>query len=778
MFNGNIIAGVGIDPQGLQEPWIANLSSSATWTGGGTTDLWSDGNNWQGGVAPTAGFDLMFPSGALQETSVDDLGFTFSSITTADTYRFSGQPLTTTSLTVSQGSLELDSPTTVTENLSVEDKAILSIGNGASAANLTVAANATLSLIGILTVNTNATLQDNGTLTITGEGDLDDFGTANIGAGGTITVSQGLLLVGFNATLSDSGTLAVSEDASLADESTVSVINNGMLSNSGTISVGASASLNLGNGNLIENSGSVLDVQGQLTVGSSGTCSIGGTVALDGTDNVINNPGDSVLVSTPITASTPPSIQVEQAALQAAANDSDIFELIEALAKGEANHLPGDVVVVQGAQKLASWAKGASKFGLAATYSQDITALQLAYAQNQPEPFGRAYSKLTQDVNSDLNGLAWGELFGDLTVAASIADGGVSAPAIPLATFFGVLGGSAAYRTYYNQFLADDVTANGITLFFDLKNLKSTAVGGSGGTLSLQGSATVTATGNISDQDAVTVGSGAILDVFGNVTEGTDGVQEVFGTLVVEITGTLDIYGSVTIEPGSSYSPLGTVAVEPGGVLNQPSGISLGFSPAFVPAGTVGTAYTQTITAIGGDGGKLVAYEVTSDTTPAALGLTFTVSADGDSLIVSGTPTASGAISFEVTATDAADTSVSQSYTLTINPTNVTNQISVRRSGLIYNRATLLFGGTISITNSGTTTLIGTLQIELTGLPSTLTWANASGIAADGNPFIAVNLPNGILAQGQSITLSVYFKNPNFVSFAYGFLVLDEDASS
>jgi hypothetical protein len=102
----------------------------------------------------------------------------------------------------------------------------------------------------------------------------------------------------------------------------------------------------------------------------------------------------------------------------------------------------------------------------------------------------------------------------------------------------------------------------------------------------------------------------------------------------------------------------------------------------------------------------------------------------------------------------------------------------VNSSGLVYNRATQLFGGTVTITNTSTTALIGTLQFELTGLPVGVTWANTSGIAADGNPFIAINPPNGILAPGQSLTFSVYFKNPNLISFVYGVLVLDDDAIS
>ncbi len=94
---------------------------------------------------------------------------------------------------------------------------------------------------------------------------------------------------------------------------------------------------------------------------------------------------------------------------------------------------------------------------------------------------------------------------------------------------------------------------------------------------------------------------------------------------------------------------------------------------------------------------------------------------------------------------DATDYGTSADGNLTINPANVTSQISGSESGLVYNRSTQLFGGNITMTNAGLTNLIGTLVFEFTGLPAGVTLANATGIAADGSPFISINLPNGIL---------------------------------
>ena len=43
------------------------------WTGASlTSNHWSDGANWLGGVAPNPGDNLIFPAGALQTTNVND----------------------------------------------------------------------------------------------------------------------------------------------------------------------------------------------------------------------------------------------------------------------------------------------------------------------------------------------------------------------------------------------------------------------------------------------------------------------------------------------------------------------------------------------------------------------------------------------------------------------------------------------------------------------------------------------------------------------------------
>lgn len=109
------------------------------------------------------------------------------------------------------------------------------------------------------------------------------------------------------------------------------------------------------------------------------------------------------------------------------------------------------------------------------------------------------------------------------------------------------------------------------------------------------------------------------------------------------------------------------------------------------------------------------------------------------------------------------------SVPLTVNPLSLT----VSSSGLVYSRATQLFGGTITLTNTTTAAITGILEVVLTGLPAGVTLANASGTDGNGNPYILVNLTNGALAAGQSISFTVLFSNPKKMSFQYGTSIFD-----
>ncbi len=92
-------------------------------------------------------------------------------------------------------------------------------------------------------------------------------------------------------------------------------------------------------------------------------------------------------------------------------------------------------------------------------------------------------------------------------------------------------------------------------------------------------------------------------------------------------------------------------------VVVNTGGVTLTLSPTTLPGGTVGTAYSQTITASGGTGGYTFAK--TAGTLPGGL----TLASGG---LLSGTPTTAGTSNFTITATDSSSNTGSQPYSVTI----------------------------------------------------------------------------------------------------------------
>ncbi len=157
---------------------------------------------------------------------------------------------------------------------------------------------------------------------------------------------------------------------------------------------------------------------------------------------------------------------------------------------------------------------------------------------------------------------------------------------------------------------------------------------------------------------------------------------------------------------------------------------TIAVNPATLPNGTVGTAYSQTITATGGTSPYMFA--VTAGTLPTGLALT-----PGGAL--SGTPTAAGTFNFTVTATDANGATGSRAYAVTINAANTAPTITANPTA-----QTISAGGTgtstITITDedaagvvltgaSSNTTLVPNANIVFTGTGAsrTLTVTPAAG---------------------------------------------------
>jgi hypothetical protein len=149
----------------------------------------------------------------------------------------------------------------------------------------------------------------------------------------------------------------------------------------------------------------------------------------------------------------------------------------------------------------------------------------------------------------------------------------------------------------------------------------------------------------------------------GNPLTAIDLTQPAAGTGTV----TLNPDGSFTYTPPAGFSGTATftyrafdqvtastpttvtITVSPAGVLT--------LGPSSLPAGTVGSAYSQAITAAGGAGP--VTFRVSAGSLPAGL----TLGGDG---VLSGTPTAAGTANFTVSATDATGATGSQNYAITV----------------------------------------------------------------------------------------------------------------
>ena len=100
----------------------------------------------------------------------------------------------------------------------------------------------------------------------------------------------------------------------------------------------------------------------------------------------------------------------------------------------------------------------------------------------------------------------------------------------------------------------------------------------------------------------------------------------------------------------------------------------------------------------------------------------------------------------------------------TATSTDVSASFNIARSAFILSRATGQYGATLSLTNKATAAVTGPFQIEIAGLPSGVTLANATGMH-NGVPYITVN--SASVAPGAAITLTLVANNPGKVAINY-----------
>ncbi|MFN7976184.1 MAG: putative Ig domain-containing protein, partial [Acidobacteriota bacterium] len=195
-------------------------------------------------------------------------------------------------------------------------------------------------------------------------------------------------------------------------------------------------------------------------------------------------------------------------------------------------------------------------------------------------------------------------------------------------------------------------------------------------------------------------------------------------------------------------------------------------NPASLPNGTIGVAYSQTVTASGGT--APYTFAVTAGALPAGLALN---AATG---VISGTPTATGTFNFTITATDANGCTGNRAYTvviscgtITVNPASLPNG----STGVAYSQTVTASGGTAPYTFavtagalppglalnaatgviSGTPTATGTFNFTITATDANSCTGNRAYTVVISCGGITVNpasLPNGTVGVPYSQTVT------------------------
>ena len=156
-------------------------------------------------------------------------------------------------------------------------------------------------------------------------------------------------------------------------------------------------------------------------------------------------------------------------------------------------------------------------------------------------------------------------------------------------------------------------------------------------------------------------------------------------------------------------------------------------NPATLPGGTVGSAYSRTVTTTGGTGTKT--FSVSAGALPTGLSL------NAVSGVISGAPTSAGSSNFTIRATDSIGAIGARAYSVTINPAITLSPATLPNgtSGTPYSRTVSASGGTGTFTYSVSAGSLGAgLALNaatgvISGTPTTVGTRNFTIRATDGN---------------------------------------------
>ena len=98
-------------------------------------------------------------------------------------------------------------------------------------------------------------------------------------------------------------------------------------------------------------------------------------------------------------------------------------------------------------------------------------------------------------------------------------------------------------------------------------------------------------------------------------------------------------------------------------------------------------------------------------------------------------------------------------------PLEVTSRTRVNASPLVLNRATGRSNGTVTVTNTGSTSLTGPVYVFFNGLPAGVTLPDLP--QSNGVPYATINVPSGLAPGATSPAVTISFANPANARIGY-----------
>jgi hypothetical protein len=235
-------------------------------------------------------------------------------------------------------------------------------------------------------------------------------------------------------------------------------------------------------------------------------------------------------------------------------------------------------------------------------------------------------------------------------------------------------------------------------------------------------------------------------------TTGTAGMVLVDSATVVP-AGPDTVAGNNSVSLRTTWNPGAPAGVD---IHGQPSNTVVG--QAISPAITVAVVdqYGNTVTS---NNTQLVTLSISSGTRGAVLGGTTTVRAvNGVATFTNLTLNRAGTYVLKATG-GRLDPDFSDPFTVAA--ADVTASLAIHRGPLnpVLPGGAGLYTQTITITKTTHQALAGPLALELTGLPDGVMLLNAGGMY-QGNPYVQVPEVGGVLAPGQSVTITLFFWVP------------------